>query len=109
MTNNVQQDNHSISGGWTELKQNLDPSFSYLIFEKNAGQEKPDDFKEIVSILSPFKKRIREHNIYQDGSGCRCLLVVQLRSRQKNQIISEIMNVKLPKDITLYIYGRRPK
>lgn len=109
MTNYVQQDNHSISGDWTELKQNLDPSFSYLIFEKDVGQGQKDNFEEIISILSQFKKRIKEHNIYQDRSGCRFLLVVQLRSQQKNKIISEIMNVKLPKDITFYIYGRRSK
>jgi len=109
MTDSKHQEYHSISADWTYLKQNLDPSFSYLIFEKDVGRGKTDDFEKVVSILSPFKKMIREHNLYGDRYGCRCLLAVQLQPRQKNKIVSEIMNLKLPKHITLYIYGRRTK
>jgi hypothetical protein len=105
----MRQSDHSISANWAEIKQNLDPSFSYLIFEKAVSKGKENDFEEIVSILSPFKKRIRKHDIYHDRFGRRCLLAVQLRPRQKNKIVPEIMNMKLPKDMIFYIYGRRPK
>lgn len=109
LSNKIRQGDHSISANCAEIKQNLDPSFSYLIFEKSFSKENEYDFEEIVSILSPFKKRIRKYNIYHDRSGSRCMLAVQLRPRQKNQIVSEIMNMKLPKDIIFYIYGRRPR
>lgn len=109
ISNKMRQDDHPISANCSEIKQNLDLSFSYLIFEKSFSKDNEDDFEEIVSILSPFKKRIRKHNIYRDKSGRRCILAVQLRPRQKNQIVPEIMNMKLPKDIIFYIYGRRPK
>ena len=109
MTDNKHQEDHSISPDWTDLKQNLDPSFSYLIFEKDVGRGKTDDFEKVVSILSPFKKMIRGHNLYGDRYGFRCLLAVQLQPRQKNRIVREIMNLKLPKDIIFYIYWRRNK
>ena len=96
-----------ISANCAEIKENLDPSFSYLVFEKADSKGKEYDFEEIVAILSPFKKMIRKHDIYQDRSGSRCLLAVQLRPRQRNKIVPEIMNMKLPKDIIFYIYGRR--
>ena len=69
--------------------------------------KKENDFEEIVALLSPFKKMIRKLDIYQDKSGSRCLLAVQLRPRQKNKVVPEFMNMKLPKDIVFYIYGRR--
>ena len=104
----MRQGNNSMSAKWAKIKQDLDPSFSYLIFEKVVSGGKEDDFEDIISILSPFKKRFRKHDIYRDRSGGGCLLAVQLRPRQKNKIVQEIMDVKLPKDIVFYIYGRRP-
>lgn len=109
ISNKMRQGDHSMSANWAEIKENLDPSFSYLVFEKADSKGKEFDFEEIVAFLSPFKKMIRKHDIYQDRSGSRCLLAVQLRPRQKNKIVPEIMNMKLPKDIILYIYGRRLK
>lgn len=103
------QDDPLITGDWAEIKQNLDPSFSYLVFETNAGQGKTADFNEILFIISPFKKMIRRHIHYLDKTGQRSLLVIQLQRGYKNRILREIMNLKLPEDVTFYIYGRRPR
>ncbi len=107
ITNKMRQGDYSISANCAEIKENLDPSFSYLVFEKADSREKEYDFEEIVAMLSPFKKMIRKLDIYHDRSGSRCLLAVQLRPRKKNKIVPQIMNMKLPKDIIFYIYGRR--
>ena len=107
ITNKIHQDDPLISANCAEIKENLDPSFSYLVFEKTDSKGKENDFEEIVALLSPFKKMIRKLDIYQDKSGSRCLLAVQLRPRQKNKVVQEFMNMKLPKDIVFYIYGRR--
>jgi len=107
ITNKIHQDDPLISANCAEIKENLDPSFSYLVFEKTDSKGKENNFEEIVALLSPFKKMIRKLDIYQDKSGSRCLLAVQLRPRQKNKVVQEFMNMKLPKDIVFYIYGRR--
>ena len=107
ITNKIHQDDPLISANCAEIKENLDPSFSYLVFEKTDSKGKENNFEEIVALLSPFKKMIRKLDIYQDKSGSRCLLAVQLRPRQKNKVVPEFMNMKLPKDIVFYIYGRR--
>jgi hypothetical protein len=109
VSNKMRQNDHSIPAKFDEIKQNLDPSFSYLIFEKAVERENEDDFEEIVSILASFKKSIMNHDVYRDSSGRRRLLVVQLRPRQKNELVSEIVKIKLPKDIITYIYGRSPR
>jgi hypothetical protein len=108
-SNKMRQDDHSLPANFDEIKENLDPSFSYLIFEKAVDRENEDDFDEIVSILASFKKRIMNHNVYRDSSGRSRLLVVQLRPRQKNRLVSEIVKIRLPKDILTYIYGRCPR
>jgi hypothetical protein len=107
ITNKIRQGDPLLSANCAEIKENLDPSFSYLVFEKAASKGKEYDFEEIVASLSPFNKMIRKYDIYQDKSGSRCLLAVQLRLRHKNKIVPEIMNMKLPKDMIFYIYGRR--
>jgi hypothetical protein len=104
----MRQDDHSFSANFDEIKENLDPAFSYLIFEKTGDEENEDDFEEIVSILASFKKSIMNHDVYRDSSGRRRLLVVQLRPRRKNKLVSEIVRIRLPKDIITYIYGRCP-
>lgn len=107
ITNKIHQDDPLISANCAEIKENLDPSFSYLVFEKADNKGREYDFEKIVAMLSPFKKMIGKLDIYHDRSGSRCLLAVQLRPRKKNKIVPQIMNMKLPKDIIFYIYGRR--
>jgi hypothetical protein len=104
----MRKDDHSFSANFDEIKENLDPAFSYLIFEKAVDEENDNDFEKIVSILASFKKSIINHNVYRDSSGRRRLLVVQLRPRQKNRLASEIVKIRLPKDIITYIYGCCP-
>jgi hypothetical protein len=105
----MRKDDHSFSANFDEIKENLDPAFSYLIFEKAGDEENDNDFEEIVSILASFKKSIINHDVYRDSSGRRGLLVIQLRPRQKNMLASEIVKIRLPKNIITYIYGRCPK
>jgi hypothetical protein len=103
------QDDHVVCSSFAEIKQNLDPKCSYLIFEKPAKTERILDFEEILTILSPFKQEIDTHGIYFDEIHKRLMLIIKLSPKRKDQIINKIVNQRPPGNIAFYIYGSRPQ
>lgn len=92
---------------FAEIKQQLDPAYSYLILEKTVENNMDAEFEAILTFLSPFKEAIETHEIFRDKSRGRMMLIVRLVQEQKDHIIREILKKKLPQGIVFYIYGRQ--
>jgi hypothetical protein len=93
---------------FAEIKQNLDPSFHYIIFEKTVNPDDGQDFSEISAFIARYKKAVIEQKVHRDPSGKHLLLVVKLNTDELDEISQEIVNLTFPEDITVYFYGRRP-
>jgi hypothetical protein len=93
---------------FAEIKQNLDPSFHYIIFEKTVSPGDGTDFSEISTFIRRYQESVIEQEVHRDQSGKHLLLVVKLNADELDEISQEIVNLTFPEDITVYVYGRRP-
>ena len=103
-------DNNSNTSpaNFAEIKQNLDPSSDYIIFEKNGTQEDGADFSEVDAFMTRYKQAVITQAVHHDPTGKHHLLVVELNVDDLGDISQEIVNLTLPEDVTVYVYGRRP-
>ena len=93
---------------FAEIKQNLDPSFHYIIFEKTVNPGDGTDFSEISAFITRYQESVIEQEAHREPSGKHLLLVVKLNTDELEEISQEIVNLTFPEDITVYVYGRRP-
>ena len=93
---------------FAEIKQNLDPSFHYIIFEKTVNPADGPDFSEVSTFLTRYKKSVIEQAVHRDPTGKHLLFVVKLSADELDEISQEIVNLTFPEEITVYFYGRRP-
>ena len=93
---------------FAEIKKNLDPSFSYIIFEKTVNPGDGSDFSEVSSFIRRYKRALVNQEVYRDPTGKHLLLVIQLSVNEMDEISQEILNLTLPEDVTVCVYGRRP-
>ena len=98
----------SNPASFAEIKQNLDPSFDYIIFEKTGSTGDASDFSEVNAFIRRYKKSVIEKEVHQDVTGKHQLLVVKLMMAELDEISQEILSLTLPEEITVYVYGRRP-
>jgi len=106
--NKMAESNNPHDSILAKIKQTLDPAYSYIVFEKAAGTGKSDEFNEIIPVLSLFKRGILEQEIHRDEARGRLLLVVKVAPKEINNIKEEFLKIKLPEDITFYLYGSHP-
>lgn len=93
---------------FAEIKQNLDPSFHYIIFEKTVNPGDEQDFSEVSTFITRYQESVIEQEVHRDPTGKHLLLVVKLNADELDEISQEIVNLTFPADITVYVYGRRP-
>jgi hypothetical protein len=93
---------------FAEIKQNLDPSFHYIIFEKTVNPADGTNFNEVSTFIARYEKSVIEQEVHRDQTGKHLLLVVKFSADELDEISQEIVNLTFPEDITVYVYGRRP-
>ena len=93
---------------FAKIKQNLDPSFHYIIFEKTVNPGDVADFSEVSSFITRYETSFIEQELHRDPAGEHLLLVVKLNADELDEISQKIVNHTFPEDITVYVYGRRP-
>ena len=104
----MNKNNNTILANFAEIKQNLDPSSDYIIFEKTGTMEDSSDFSEADAFISRYHKAVITREVHHDPTGKHHLLVVKLKVDELDEISAEILNLTLPEDTTVYVYGRRP-
>ena len=100
----MEQSKKPISPAFEEIKRNLNPAFSYMVFERSTGSDESWDFSKIFEILSRLKRKALENKIYQDQSTGSHLLMVKMEPKETEGIMQEIFKIGLPKDFTYYVY-----
>ena len=90
--------------GFDEIRQNFDPAYSYLLFEKTSDPEDSAGFDKINTFLSRYRKGIHKQSLFYDKGGKKLVLVVKLAPKQKENVIKGLLSLSLSKDITFYTY-----
>ena len=96
--------NNIISSTFEQIRQDMDPAFSYIVFER-PGPAGSGSFREVFEALNRLEMPIIELKSYHDQTGERMLLVAKFDAGRTDKIMEEIFNAGLPKDVTFYGYG----
>jgi hypothetical protein len=102
----MERDPDQTSSSFAKIKRSLDPSCSYLVFEKPIEPMTAQEFPEIREFRSLLAKSILEEEIHYDQTAGRLLSVMKIDSDQTEAIMSEFINIGLAKHVTCYFYGR---
>jgi hypothetical protein len=94
-----------VSGSFAEIKRQLDPAYSYVIFEKPSESGKKGEFQQVFQAILQLERSIHDWQYFQDEARGTSLLVVRFDPGRTDQIVHEVLNVGLPEGITFYAYG----
>jgi hypothetical protein len=88
---------------FVEIKRNLDPSFSYVVFEREAGAGEDHGCSEIIGLFSRLKKRVIKSELYLDQGARRFMLVVTIEPKDAETIMEDLFETGLPRDVLYYL------
>ena len=94
-----------MAPSFQDLKARLDPSSSYLIFEKRAVTPAPLEFAEVADLLRPHEAALVSREIHYDGATARLFFIVELARQGAQQVLEALLQARLPKDIVMYLYA----
>ena len=95
----------SIPTSFEEIRNGLDPFYSYMIFENDEKSGKSVEFLKIKAVFEQHEKGVFEQILYQEKTTGRVLLVIKLNPDLAVMIKQEILNINLPKNIAIYFYS----
>lgn len=87
-----------------EVKRNLDPALSYMVFERDMCLKEANDFSEVIEALSRLRRGELEWELYSDELSGKDFLVVKVEPGQDKLIMDEIIDTGLPEDLTCFLY-----
>ena len=96
-----------VPTSFEEIRKRLDPSYSYIIFEKQPDSGGCDEFWEIIPFLERLKKEDLVQEVHFDRESKKCFLVVKTGPEETDRIIQEFLDLKMPKHILCFIYDSR--
>jgi hypothetical protein len=93
----------SILADFGEIKRKLDRSFTYVVFEREAGAGEEEACSEIIGLFSRLKKRVIRRDLYLDRSTGRSMLVVTIEPRDAESLMEDLFEAGLPRDVLCYL------
>jgi hypothetical protein len=97
----------NISSSFDEIKQGLDPSFNYLVCEKDIRSKDDAEFEEVRLTLSQLKIETQDHKIHCDENVGKCIFVAKLGSTRIDTVLKRLLDSNLPKNLVFSIYSSR--
>ena len=92
---------------FSEIKKNLNPLCSYLIFERPAGSGDEESLMEVITSLKGVKTGILSGKTYRDEEEKKVMLVVELKPDDKDRVLQALLGFDLPEGVSFYAYGPR--
>ena len=96
--------NNAILSSFEEIKRNLDPAFSYIVFERDLGLNEGKGFSEVIQALSCLRKKDLGWQIYNDEARGIDFLLVKMEPGQDELIMKKIVDTGLPQDFICSFY-----
>jgi hypothetical protein len=92
-----------ILADFAEIKRNLDPSFSYVVFEREAEGGKDQACSEIIGLFSRLKKRVVNSELYLEQGARRLMLIVTIDPKDAETIMEDLFETGLPRGVLYYV------
>jgi len=88
-----------------DLHENLNPDYSYILFESYKMPEEEVDFSEVSTFISKLNFLVAEEKIFRDHS--RGTSIMMLRLRPDSEIdMQEMLDLKSPDHFSYYIFRK---
>ena len=98
---------HYSDGSFQTIKQGLDPAFSYIVFERTVVRGADASFDDVFDTLSALQKPDTVWRIYTDKIERILWLVIQMVPEHAEDIMNEVLETALKKDLKYYYYRNR--
>jgi hypothetical protein len=92
-----------IVANFSEIKRSLDPSFSYVVFEREAGAGEDEPCSENIRLFSRLRKRVIKSDLYLDQRAWRSMLIVTIEAQDAEAIMEDLFEAWLPRDVLYYL------
>ena len=96
-----------IPTSFEKIRNGLDPSYRYMIFEYDKKSRKSAACIKIKVIFERYEKGILEQILYREKTSGRLLLVTKINPDIAGMIKQEILNINLPKNLSIYFYSKK--
>lgn len=95
------------SFGW--IKENLDPSRSYIIFENDLNKQTDSIFSDSLIVYQYLKKENYAWKKVNDSKYSKEYLVIQIDLENEDETLGKVMGYGFPKDTVYYLYKAEKK
>lgn len=92
-----------------EIRNALDPSYCYMIFETDEKSRNSVAFLKIKAVFEQYEKGVFEQILYREKTSGSLLRVTKFNPDIAVVIKQKILNINLPKNISIYFYSRNRK
>jgi hypothetical protein len=84
------------------IRRELDPSFSYIILERQGSQ---GNMEVLVDLLWRLGMPILETKVHENTAAARLFLVAKLDPEKANEVSKEYVSVNLPENVICVFYS----
>ena len=90
---------------YKEAKQNFDPAFSYMVFDRRASAGEKEKFSIIYDMLSNLSKTTAETEICRDDTEKEYVLIVKATPGDIDIIVNKFIDQNLQDNFNYCVYS----
>ena len=94
---------------WSEIKDRLDPAWSYVVIETDAATPNAGVFQTIAALLAEHAAGIRSQEICRETVSGKLLMLVQVEPAQTEAVKYILVDPRLPPSVTVFFYNHSPR
>lgn len=100
--------NHREVCSWTDIKNRLDPAWSYVVIETTAASPSASVFRTVRELLAKHAVGIEAQEICRETSSGKLLMLVQIAPELTNAVKETFLDPRLPPEVTIIFYDHPP-
>lgn len=104
----MEQSIHREACTWADIKDRLDPAWSYVVIETTAATPSTDVFRTVTALLAEHAADIKTQEICRETSSGKLLMLVQINPEQTDAVKRKLLEPKLPPSATVFFYDCCP-
>ncbi|MFO7885301.1 MAG: hypothetical protein R6U68_10795 [Desulfobacteraceae bacterium] len=94
---------------FSDIKKNLDPGLSYIVFEKKTTQSDTSLFFKDMDLFQLLEKNKIQWKLYFDEKKNRKYLLTEFTPGSEEALLGYILIHDLPHDTTYYLFKAKQK
>ena len=94
-----------MDSSFDQIKKNLDPAFTYLVFGSRAGNGSRPDFSNVVDLLQRVQSPDIQWQVCHESDTDRDRLVVRVPPVRADGVIQKVLSAGLSKELSFFWYS----